>query len=443
MLRYLRIGTSAIALSALVAAPAVVFATAGPVEAQQNNGNGNGNAGGAGNGTNGNGNAFGQGGNSANGGFSHGDNAQSNNGNQGTGNNGNGNGNYGNNGNNGNGNAYGHDKDRSSPSTGGGIRDAGGGNNDGGDANAGFSAPDTGSDDTVSVLPRTTAFARVLETLFGAPAPGPYAAKASTTAENDTGSAPRTRTARISTTRAPAIEASIKPAVRPTVKGAMHPANLGTVTGVINASTKAKLDRIATGNFSGPAGLAAALAIADYTMQALQEDLDVAKETLALAAAYDLVRNAPSATEIANAQALLDNGIDDRLLDDQARSTLGYPDLGPANQVISRARANGTDQPGTAELTRAAVVVNQLVDARTAITHAEEKILSAYSGALDASPETAEKVIEAVRLANPSREQIEESLPAPESLTAGNEPARLSPAERRLINSLAGRFGNS
>lgn len=179
-------------------------------------------------------------------------------------------------------------------------------------------------------------------------------------------------------------------------KGTLHPANLGELNGAINSSASAKLAHIRNGNFNGPVGLAAALALADYNYSLVDvAALNSAKDTLALAAAFDLIANPPTESEIAAAEA----GELDPLV---AEAILSYP------QRLAAAEALVADQdtpPTSEEIAAAQSVVDQSEQLLADVDAAESNVLDAYKGSLDA--QNRDEVLQAVRDGNfPSSEQI-------------------------------------
>ena len=165
-------------------------------------------------------------------------------------------------------------------------------------------------------------------------------------------------------------------------KDVLHPSNLGKLNGAINSSPNAKLAHIANGNFNGPVGLAAALALADYdygiSIEAYNAATSAADATLALAAAFDLIATAPTAQQLVEAEELT-NGMTEPNLD----------------EIIDAEAAITADGPTLED-----------------VTAAEAGILSAYKGTL--SDEDTAKVLEAVRKSLPTSDQISEVLPAEE-----------------------------
>lgn len=87
-------------------------------------------------------------------------------------------------------------------------------------------------------------------------------------------------------------------------KGPLHPSKLGNMNGAINSSPNAKLAHIRNGNFNGPVGLAAALAVAEYQYETALQSYDEAQNVLALAEAWDVINGAPTADELAAATSL-------------------------------------------------------------------------------------------------------------------------------------------
>ena len=190
-------------------------------------------------------------------------------------------------------------------------------------------------------------------------------------------------------------------------KGTLHPSNLGPLNGAINSSVNAKLAHIRNSNFSGPVGLTAALALADYQVETLNQ----ANETLALEAAYDLIDNPPTEPteeEIATAEAVsvgdstdMDPFVAEDILSYEAR-------LEEAEALVAEAEANEQKRPTAEELAAAQAIVDQgdqiLADQKTA----ETNLLETYKGDLDEADET--KVLNAIRTENyPTPVQIAET----------------------------------
>ena len=184
-------------------------------------------------------------------------------------------------------------------------------------------------------------------------------------------------------------------------KGPLHPSNLGPLRGAIRSSANAKLVHIKKGNFKGPVGLAAALALADYRVETLNE----ANATLALGAAYDVIENPPTEEDVATAQAV-DAGTSTDMDPLVAAAILSYPDrLAEAEALVREAEASGQTRPTEEELAAAQAIADQgdqiLADQQTA----ETNVLGAYKGSLGEGDET--EVLNAVRGENfPTTEQV-------------------------------------
>ena len=205
MLKYLRIGVSALALSAFVVAPIMTVATADYAYAK--NGNGNGNGGGKGNG-----------GGNGNGGDKGGNGKSADKGNSGKG----------------------HDKASK-------TRNASKGNKAKGNKGKGFAKSVKNDFNSLKRNVQKHGIAGLFK----------QEQKRTTRAV----SAKPTKNAPAASTR-PAHRAAFKD------KGALHPSNLGKLNGAINSSPRAKEAHIANGQYAkgtGPVSLAASLAVADYT----------------------------------------------------------------------------------------------------------------------------------------------------------------------------------
>jgi hypothetical protein len=245
---------------------------------------------------------------------------------------------------------------------------------------------------------------------------------------------------------APRITTSKKPVMRPQTKGVLHPSNLGKLNGMINSSPKAKLAHIANGNFNGTVGLAAALAVADFDLAALQAQQQTAADTLEVAAAYDVIAgvNNPSAlpteAETDAAKTLLDPGATDAEIA-EANSVLGNANLSPAelqslatsisqedyaNAVATTTDANGNPVSApTQEQINAAIATTHTYDAdiaaaKAAVNAAEDAVIAEYKGALSTpTPEQLadpafvsdkEQVLDEVRSGLPSDPEIDNAL---------------------------------
>ncbi|PTX56191.1 hypothetical protein C8N43_0843 [Litoreibacter ponti] len=217
----------------------------------------------------------------------------------------------------------------------------------------------------------------------------------------------KARTKRIVKASVAPVQAHTAPKARPErkVKGTLHPSNLGKLNGAINSSPNAKLAHIANGNFNGPVGLSAALALADYEYALEREAFDAAERTLELAEAFDLIENAPTEEELEAARELIDNGVDDGQADLDAQAALDYPDLTDAIALT-----DGVDEvPTEADIADAEALVEEGVPSRDGVTTAEEELLAAYKGTLGEA-ET-EQVLDAIRGGLPTEEQIAAVLP--------------------------------
>ncbi|MFY0691481.1 MAG: hypothetical protein JXR14_06095 [Paracoccaceae bacterium] len=261
------------------------------------------------------------------------------------------------------------------------------------------------------------------------------------------GSRPTKQASAKTTSRAPAV------ASRP-VKGPLHPSNLGNLNGALNSSPNAKLAHIRNGNFSGPVGLAAALAVADYQYATDLTEFTDAQAVLDLAQAYAVIENAPSETDIADAQAvvdlaaafeaqaLLDNAIDDGQADLDAQDVLdaygsldgltapSEPDLTAAREVLdypdvseAEALTAGTTEPGEAEVAAAQATVDAGEPTLDDVTTAEAELLEAWNKGDADSPDSG-TVLDAIRGSLPSPDAISSALPEEEPVgDLAGEPA--------------------
>lgn len=226
-----------------------------------------------------------------------------------------------------------------------------------------------------------------------------------TTAVSRSGSSPR---------REVAPETSVRPPeqIASRLKEPMHPGNLGKLNGALNSSPRAKEAHIANGNYGigkGPVSLAAALAVADYTLAqtgAAREAVIAAEETLALAEAFDLVENSPTAAEVDEARAVLDDPLASEEAKALAQAVLDYPDTTAAQAVIA-----GQEKPSEADLAAAQEVIElgvpaqqDYADAALSVVEIEEAILSGSTGEL--SEEEADALLAAVRASNPDPQAV-------------------------------------
>ena len=181
-------------------------------------------------------------------------------------------------------------------------------------------------------------------------------------------------------------------------RGPLHPRNLGQLNGGLNSSAQAKLVHIEKGNFKGPVGLVAALALADYKVVMLSE----ANDTLALQAAYDVIDNPPSDEEVATAEAVIAETSTDMdpivaqfILDYEAR-------LAEATALVE---ASGGIRPTEEELAAAQALADQSEQIQADLETAETNVLGAYKG--DLNEESSGEVLNAIRGKNyPTTEQI-------------------------------------
>jgi hypothetical protein len=207
--------------------------------------------------------------------------------------------------------------------------------------------------------------------------------------------------------QAKASAKSLKPthSARPPAKGLMHPRNLGKMNGVLNSSPKAKLAHIANGNFNGPVGLAAALAVADYNYAATEEDYAAAIETLDLADAFEAYGAATSA-ELDAAQADIDLvdaiAARDVLADttateeDKETAQQTLDNYGPLADDATAAKQTelqdalrtieNKDEPTKQQIADASQAFDDGLKSIEAVKEAEKAVLGTYKGELATSP---------------------------------------------------------
>lgn len=372
MLKYLRIGVSALALSAFVVAPIMTVATADYAYAK--NGNGNGNGGGKGNG-----------GGNGNGGDKGGNGKSADKGNSGKG----------------------HDKASK-------TRNASKGNKAKGNKGK------NGKGFAKSVKNDFKSLKRNVQK-HGIAGLFKQEQKRTTRAV----SAKPTKNAPAASTR-PAHRAAFKD------KGALHPSNLGKLNGAINSSPRAKEAHIANGQYAkgtGPVSLAASLAVADYTyakaLDTYNADIAMAQETLELAASLEAANaivdaGGPSPTEVEAAEAVLE-------------STTATPEEKvAAQQVVDDAKAVEDAQtfidenpaPAREEIDEAIETVESEPPSDEDVAAAEDALLAHYKGDLPVSEDTElrlspkeQEVVDAVRDSNPTDEAIESALGLEETET--------------------------
>lgn len=221
------------------------------------------------------------------------------------------------------------------------------------------------------------------------------------------------------------------------VKGPMHPSNLGKLNGAINSSPNAKAAHIANGQYTkgtGPVSLAAALAVADYNVTAVED----AADTLGLADAYAALVGT-TADDITLAEETItdfETNPETTVTQEDYDAAVG---LVEANTTVTEAEAAGATEPTTEEIADAQSVVDGVLAdypdetdpvaaAGLAVADAEDALLNAYKGDLAASDdpdarlsEDAQNVVDAVRDANPTSAEVEASLASLAEKSAAEE----------------------
>ncbi|TGD63987.1 hypothetical protein EYC08_11130 [Tabrizicola sp. WMC-M-20] len=227
---------------------------------------------------------------------------------------------------------------------------------------------------------------------------------------------------------------------RPTDKvlDVLHPSNLGKLNGAINASANAKLAHIRNGNFTGPVGMAAALALADYNYSIQNEAFLSASRALELAAAFAVIDGAPSEEELAAASALIaeyDRPTEDEILAAEAFVATATDDTdagalaaaqetlqlaaaynvvtsAPSEEELAAASAiiEGAERPTEEEFTAAQAIVDAGEPTDAGVIDAESALLASYKGTLDEDAKA--RLLEALKISLPSPEQISEAIRA-------------------------------
>lgn len=228
----------------------------------------------------------------------------------------------------------------------------------------------------------------------------------------------------VSTGAKPKVTTSRRPKARfdTVASDPMDPRSLGKLRGAIQSSPRAKAAHIASGQYAkgtGPVSLAAALAVADYKYgkAAMAFDWDRADAQATL----DLTQS------IAAAQALVDDGGPTQDEIGAAQTILGSTYSTEAQKLAAQALIEKQDAVAEAlDLLDNATPPSQVdVDAATAMLEAEppsdaaviaaeDALLALYQGEFPTSddPENrrlsdeAQKVIDAVRASNPSRDVV-------------------------------------
>lgn len=393
MLKYLRIGVSALALAAFVVAPLMTIATADYAYAKNGNGNGGGKGGGNGGGKGG-----------GNGGDKGGDRGGDKGANKGN-------------------NGKGHDKSSNG-------RTAGNGNKaKGKSATKGKGFARSVKDDFKSL--KRNVQKHGVAGLF-----------------KPNKQTKTTKRASYSPTKV-APKKSTRPAHRAAFKAdPMHPSNLGKLNGAINSSPNAKAAHIANGQYAkgtGPVSMAAALAVADYNLDGVNASLEAYNEavtTVELAAAFALLDEVDMASqtiaeadtaiadadavlndEMASEQAKLQAAEDKALAEAQKQQAQAFVDTTDTTEAA--ALTDGQEEPG--DITEAQATVDaglpseqEVADAEQAVADAEDNLLASYKGDLPASedPEMRrlsgeeQNVVDAVRASNPDEATVEAALGA-------------------------------
>jgi len=202
----------------------------------------------------------------------------------------------------------------------------------------------------------------------------------------------------------------------------LHPHDLGKLNGALNSSPNAKLAHIRNGNFNGPVGLAAALAVADYqageidtaSIEAAQAILDY-DQALHDGALADALFASPDFTDDVEFQAALD----------LAAFDLGYADYDayraentdPLVDAELEALLDNTIPPSEDDVIAATATLEQA----SSVKDAEMALLDAWNKG-DADDPNAGLVLEAIRTSLPNDEQIAEALGETETDTELLEP---------------------
>lgn len=194
-------------------------------------------------------------------------------------------------------------------------------------------------------------------------------------------------------------------------KGPMHPSNLGKLNGAINSSPNAKAAHIANGNFNGPVGLAAALALEDFNFDLATDAFVSAEETLAIATSLEeanaiLSTEAPSEEAVADAQDFLDNVPTDATEADIAAAEAVLGDA--AARAEAQSLVDSVEAPSEEAVADAQATVDAGPPNEEGVVAAEQAILAEYKGTL--AEENQDQVLDAVRDANPDADAIEAAI---------------------------------
>lgn len=259
-------------------------------------------------------------------------------------------------------------------------------------------------------------------------------------------------------TSAPDINVSTKPMSRPKTKGVLHPSNLGKLNGALNSSPNAKLAHIKNGNFNGPVGLAAALAVADFGVANLRDDVDDATATLTLAAAFALVDliadstlDGPPTEDERLAAAVLSDPLASPeditaatellgpdVTPEQLQAITSYPEVSQEDIDVAIAATEETDENGAPvssptvdEIADATVTLETYSTVQSDVKAAEDAILAEYKGTLpqddldlvgtDGYISASTQVLNSVRDANPDAEAVRSALPQSELETPDDD----------------------
>ena len=196
------------------------------------------------------------------------------------------------------------------------------------------------------------------------------------------------------------------------------------MNGAINSSPQAKLAHIANGNFNGPVGLAASLAVADYEGGDIdQAAIDAANGVLGFdqAAADQALQDQIDAlalagiTDAASLQAELDAKAQEQGFADYQDYLANSDGAALIDDSLEDLLA-GTTAPTQEELDAAQATI----DAANAVTDAENALLDAWNKG-DADDPHADALLEAIRASNPTPEEVAAAMASAEEGDAEGE----------------------
>ncbi|MEE9388723.1 MAG: hypothetical protein V3U96_08930 [Paracoccaceae bacterium] len=171
---------------------------------------------------------------------------------------------------------------------------------------------------------------------------------------------------------------------------ALHSSQLGNLNGAIHSSPNAKLAHIRNGNFNGPVGLAAALAVADHNGAEVDQVVqDAALATLALDQAIADLNT-----------AAMDAGYD---------SYEHYLTENDAGSLMAELETliTDTELPSPEQVADATAAIEAAAETAAAIADAEAALLAAWNKGDATDPDAALAL-----------DQIRGSLPSPEDIAA-------------------------